>query len=269
MSASFLLAKKSGLSKLSVSEEGASPATIIWSQPPPSPALLPTATLSGDHEAQAKGLTLSEPRGASSMLRAFGIAAVLAAAVLAAALKEPAAPPLPPTTQRRCLDPLTCWTVPAPQPQAQAVSTIRIGLLTRGARPTTDAPRHSPKAVTSTERAVPSHPYWGGHGPSHPWWTVWVGESVGLARRKEPATARDGSLRMWRASQQGSSQTHASRPRASVEHKRCIDPLTCWKPAASKRSPAVSPVDDECAGWDAALTCRSGWYFPLESLLLI
>ena len=274
MSASFLLSKKKGLSKLGVDEEGASPVTIIWTQPPPSPALLPTATMSGGHEAQA--LTLSEPQRAASSTRALGVAAVLAAAVLAAALasasalKEPTAPPLLPARRRR-IDPLTCWTVPAPQPQAMATSSIRIGLLTRGARPTTEAPRHSPKAAASTERAVPSHPWWGGHGPSHPWWTVWVGESAGLARRKAPAPARDGSLRMWRASQQGASrQPRASQPHASIggERERCIDPLTCWKPAASKGSPAV-PTVDECAGWDAALTCRSGWYFPLESLLLI
>ena len=279
MSASFLQSKKKGLSKLGVDEEGASPATIIWTQPPPSPALLPTATMmeeTPNARMEEEAMPLSEPQRAASSMRALGVAAVLAAAVLAAALasasalKEPTAPPLLPA-RRRCIDPLTCWTVPAPQPQAMATSTIRIGLLTRGARPTTEAPRHSPKAAASTERAVPSHPWWGGHGPSHPWWTVWVGESAGLARRKAPATARDGSLRMWRASQQGASrQPRASQPHASIggERERCIDPLTCWKPAASKSSPAVPPVD-ECVGWDAALTCRSGWYFPLESLLLI
>mmetsp|Transcript_74683 Transcript_74683/g.180549 ORF Transcript_74683/g.180549 Transcript_74683/m.180549 type:complete len:293 (-) Transcript_74683:279-1157(-) len=292
MSTSFLLSKTKG-TKLGVGEEGASPATVISAHPPPSPALLPRATMSGGHEAPAEDLTLSEPqRAASSTLRALGVAAVLAAVVLApalmyAAIKEPTAPPLPPpVTRRRCIDPLTCWTVPAPQPQAQAASTISFGLLTRGARPTTEAPRHSPKAparkpkansgaAAATERAVPSHPWWGGHGPSHPWWTVWVGESAGLARRKAPATARDGSLRMWRASQQGTSQPRTSQPRTSQprasvggERERCIDPLTCWKPAASKRPPALPPVD-ECAGWDAAITCRSGWYFPLESMLLI
>jgi len=243
MSASFLLAKqKEGKdpSKAAVGDEGVSPATILWDPPPPSPAFLPSATMSSGHEAMSKAdrLTLNESEQASStnagatssMPRALGVvlaAVVLAAALISSAPREPSAPPLPPPiARRRCVDPWTCWDVPAPQPQAQAVSTIRIGLLTRGGRPSrqsTEAPGHAPnKAGAPTAVPVPRYPWWGGHGPSHPWWTVWVGESAGLARRRAPARAqprpRDasaapgggphggplhapGSLRMWRASQ--------------------------------------------------------------------
>ena len=95
MSASVLLAKqKEGkdLSEAAVGDEGVSPATILWDPPPPSPAFLPSATMSSGHEAMSKAdrLTLNESEqtssrnagATSSMPRALGV--VLAAVVLAA-----------------------------------------------------------------------------------------------------------------------------------------------------------------------------------------
>ena len=134
MSASFLLAKQregKDPSKAAVGDEGVSPATILWDPPPPSPAFLPSATMSSGHEAMSKAdrLTLNESEqpsstnagATSSTPRALGVvlaAVVLAAALISSALREPSAPPLPRSphsrSPRRCRH-RACACAPAPQ----------------------------------------------------------------------------------------------------------------------------------------------------------
>ena len=96
-------------------EEGTSPSTVISAPPFPSPALLPTASVDCEPFTPAAGFTLSEPRRVSfSTLRAFGFTAILATALVSYRMthpsKEPTPPPLP-HARRRCIDPVTCWTL--------------------------------------------------------------------------------------------------------------------------------------------------------------
>lgn len=236
-------------------DAGSSPCTVIADAPHPSPALLPSSSLAqqGKPPAPYALSGAAWPRRlVASVLRALGLAMIVAAFGLmglqrlagsssSSSASAPAAAPHA-RVRRRCIDPMTCWTIQDAAPaQPQEAPRVRMGLLTRpgvlAARPQPAAAGREPGRTSPASRSG------------------WLDERrSSTAPPASNVAYHRGALRMWRSS--------------SVPADKCLDPMTCWRP-----TPPATPregTDDGvgCIGWDAQITCWGGFSLMAEWLLL-